>query len=491
MRGHSAPCAYWVGGLALLTFVRLVLAASIPLAPDEAYYRIWAQAPAAGYFDHPSMVAVWVRLGMFLAGDTALGVRFMGPVSICLGTVLIAQAAYGWLQGQVGVEQARVAGLRAGLLFNGTLGVGLGALVMTPDAPVLLFMALMLWGLVQACIGQRRAMWLVVGLAIGLGFDSKYTIILPVAGLVIWLVATQEGRAWLRTPWPVCAGFVALVCASPVIWWNARHGWASFLRQGGRVGDWNPARVLTYMGELLGGQIGLASPLVFVFFVAGVWLLWRRRDSFSTLLLCMVMLPACVFAQHVLGARVQANWPVVLYPILALATARVTWPCWKAAGFLGIGLAGLVCVQAVFMPWRLSPHLDMTLRQMGGWQVFARTLSSLVPKNMPLVADEYGLASELAFYAPDHVVLGVEPRWRLFNLPHPDCGAQAYLVLSHRRQGLPDARLFEVLGTLPDQIRARRGVVADTYSLFHVRLRCPAMGERYGVAQLRGRGGSP
>ncbi|MFT8418548.1 MAG: glycosyl transferase, partial [Acetobacter sp.] len=254
---------------------------------------------------------------------------------------------------------------------------------------------------------------------------------------------------------------------------------------------WNPARALGYMGELLGGQVGLATPLVFVFFVGGVWLLWRQRDSFSILLLCMLMLPAAVFVQHALGARVQANWPVVLYPILALAAAHVTWPWWKSAGFLGVGLAGVVCVQAAFMPWRLSPHLDMTLRQMGGWPVFARTVSSLVPADMPLVADEYGLASELAFYAPDRAVLGVEPRWELFDLPHPACGAQAYLVLSHRRQREPDTRLFEVLGTLPDQTRGRRGIVADTYSVFHVRLRCPALGEAYGVALLRGHGGKP
>ncbi|MFT8418779.1 MAG: glycosyltransferase family 39 protein, partial [Acetobacter sp.] len=239
MRGHSARCAYWWGGLALLTLVRLVLAASIPLAPDEAYYRIWAQAPAGGYFDHPPMVAVWVRLGLFLAGDTALGVRLMGPVSICLGTVLIVQAAYGWLRGQVAPEQARVAGIRAGVLFNGTLGVGLGALVMTPDAPLLLFMSLMVWGLVHACIGRQRGMWLVVGLAAGLGFDSKYTILLPVAGLVVWLLGTKGGRAWLRTPWPFCGALVGLACTTPVIWWNAGHGWASLVRQGGRVGEWS------------------------------------------------------------------------------------------------------------------------------------------------------------------------------------------------------------------------------------------------------------
>ncbi|WP_244983469.1 glycosyltransferase family 39 protein [Acetobacter okinawensis] len=488
LRAALAPCAYWWWGLACLTLVRLVLAASIPLSPDEAYYRIWALAPAGGYLDHPPMVALWARMGMLLVGDTALGVRLLGPVSTCLASVLIVQSAWCWLQGQVTPEQVRAGGLRAGLLFNGTLSVGLGTLVMTPDTPLLFFMALLLWGLVRACIGGQRRMWLLAGLAAGLGFDSKYTMLLPLAGLGLWLLATKEGRSWLRTPWPYCAAGLALVCTVPVIWWNAEHAWASFAKQGGRVGDWNPAHALAFMGELLGGQVGLASPLVFVFFVGSVWLLWRRRSSFATLLLCMVALPAVVFAQHALGARVQANWPVVLYPVLSLAAAQVAWPWWRSAGFVGIGLAGVVGVQAAFMPLRLSPHLDMTLRQMGGWPDFARSVSARVPEGAPLVADEYGLASELAFYAPERVVLGAEPRWRLFSLPHPACGTQAYLVLSHKRAGPPDDHLFEVLETLPEQGRMRSGIVADTYALFHVRLRCPIPGQVYGAALLPGRG---
>lgn len=479
---------YWGGGLVVLTLLRLVLAASLPLSPDEAYYRIWALAPASGYLDHPPMVAVWVRLGMFLAGDTAEGVRLLGPVSACLGTLLIAHAAYCWLQKQGDRALACMGALRAGALLNGTLAIQLGTLVMTPDAPLLLFMALLLWALVQVCVCQRPRMWLLVGLAAGLGFDSKYTVLLPVAGLVLWLFVTKQGRAWLRTPWPWGAAFVAGVCVSPVIWWNAHHAWASFFKQGGRVADWHPARAVSFMGELLGGQVGLATPLVFAFFAGGVWLLWKRRDGFSSLLLCMIALPVMVFVQHALGARVQANWPVVLYPIMALAAAWVTWPWWKTASFVGIGLAGIVCVQAAFMPFRLSPHMDMTLRQLGGWPAFAQSVAAVVPHDAPLVADEYGLASELAFYAPTRSVLAVEPRWQLFDLPRPHCGLDAYLVQSHRRKGPPDERFFEVLSTLPDMARARRGVVADTYALFHVRLRCSAEGGMYDAAYLPGGG---
>ena len=81
MRDRLPPCAGWWWGLVLLTIVRLVLAAGIPLPPDEAYYRIWAPAPAGADPAHTSTVAVRARRRMSCVGGTAVGVRGMGPVS--------------------------------------------------------------------------------------------------------------------------------------------------------------------------------------------------------------------------------------------------------------------------------------------------------------------------------------------------------------------------------------------------------------------------
>ncbi|WP_244183784.1 hypothetical protein [Acetobacter tropicalis] len=60
--------SYYGWGLALLalTAARVLMGALVPLTPDEAYYRLWALAPAAGYLDHPPMVAVFIRLGLLL-----------------------------------------------------------------------------------------------------------------------------------------------------------------------------------------------------------------------------------------------------------------------------------------------------------------------------------------------------------------------------------------------------------------------------------------
>src|SRR5712671_8102429 len=61
--------------VAALVVLRLVAAAWTPLTFDEAYYWMWSKHLAGSYYDHPPMVAIVIRLGTMIAGDTELGVR--------------------------------------------------------------------------------------------------------------------------------------------------------------------------------------------------------------------------------------------------------------------------------------------------------------------------------------------------------------------------------------------------------------------------------
>src|SRR6266566_4097031 len=64
-------------GIAAVIVVRLYVAAATPLSADEAYYWLWSQHLAAGYYDHPPVVAFIIRAGTAVFGDTSLGVRFV------------------------------------------------------------------------------------------------------------------------------------------------------------------------------------------------------------------------------------------------------------------------------------------------------------------------------------------------------------------------------------------------------------------------------
>lgn len=447
----------WLWALLALTAVRLMVAGCTSLSPDEAYYWVWSRALAPGYLDHPPMVALWIRAGTALLGDTALGVRLLGPLSAALGSVLLARAGDRLWPGS---------GVRAAVLLNATLMLGAGSVTMTPDTPLIFFWTLALYALARVAVGGGGRWWLLVGAAAGLGLDSKYTAALLGVGIAVWLLGPM--RTALRTPWPWLGGLLALALFSPVVAWNAGHHWASFLKQGGRAADFAPARAATFLGELLAGQVGLATPGVFALMAAGSVAAVRQWRAVGPGLLAALIVPgAVVFVQHALGDRVQANWVAVLYPAAALAGARYTRWVWPAAA-LGFGLTALLYVQAGFAPLALPRGMDPTLRLAGFERLAAE--ASAVPGAAFLASEEYGLGALLAFHQASPVV-GAEARWRLFDLSAPVPGGAGVLVLSARRREGPDPALWQSAEALGSVTRRRGAVAAEEYRLYRVVLR--------------------
>ncbi len=224
---------------------------------------------------------------------------------------------------------------------------------------------------------------------------------------------------------------LALVLFAPVLAWNAAHGWASFVRQGGRTADWHPARAAQFLAELLVGQLGLATPLLGVLFVAGMMLAMRlawRRDPGWTLLATFSVLPALVFVQHALGDRVQANWPSICYPAAAIAAAGLSWRRWRVpAVALGAAITLLVWVQGVAAPVPLPRRLDPTLMRLGGWPGLAAQVRSAASRAGAryVAVDSYGAAAMMArLLPPDLKVVGVDPRWAYFRLPSAAAAAR-------------------------------------------------------------------
>ncbi len=452
--------------LLALTLLRLVVAASTPLSADEAYYWIWSRALAASYLDHPPMVALWIRIGTFVAGETALGVRLLGPLSAALGSFLLAGAAERLFPG-------RRLGVPAAVILNATLMLGAGAVTMTPDTPLVFFVTLALWALARA---ERDARWwLLVGVSMGLALDSKYTAVLIAAGIPLWLAWVPRLRGEFRRPWLWAGGAVAALLFVPVVAWNARHGWASFVRQGGRTEDWRPSA--RYLGELLLSQFGLITPMLFVLFAAGLWLAvriaWRQREPSWTLLAAASVPGLLVFLQHALGDRVQANWVAVLYPPLAIAAAACGIRWWRTACGLGFALTALVYLQAAAAPFPLPRRLDPTLIRLGGWEGLAQQADALRRTNgLGYVAsEEYGTASLLAWWAPAGTkVVGAEARWRLFDLPAALDG-EGLLLISQRRSDSPDPALWQDAVPIGTLTRGRGGVEAEAFRVYRVVLR--------------------
>ncbi len=447
-RASVARTVFWrvPPWLLALTLLRLWVAAVVPLSPDEAYYRLWTFALAPGYLDHPPMVALMMRAGMAIAGDDPLGVRLFAPVAALVGSLFLIDAVNRIVPGR---------GEAASLLLNATLLFGAGAVILTPDTPLLLFWTVSLWALIRLEQSGDRRWWFAAGIATGLALFSKYTAFLIFPASLIWLLSTRPRE--LRRPEPWAGLAIALLVFSPVIAWNAAHHWASFAKQGARVFDFHPLRALQFMGELIVGQFGLATPLIAGLLVTGQVRAWRGR---VVLPLAFTLVPTAVFVIHALGDRVQGNWPAVIYPSAVLAAAiHPIWPRRLAQAIgLGMGITLLVYIQAATAILPLPVRLDPAARQLRGWASLAQTL----PPAGFLAADNYGVAAELALFRQP--VFGAEPRWRRFALPRVTPSGTGLLG----SRGQPNPAYWRTIRKLGEVDRTSDGVVLARYHLYRV-----------------------
>jgi len=361
-RGLSRRDLLSVAALAVgLLVVRVVLGATHPLHPDECYFWRWSLDPSWGYFDQPPAVAWLIAASRFLLGDTVASVRL--PAVLCSVGALVGV----YLTAREHTSHGRALAA-AGLLLATPL-LGVGGLVTTPDAPLSLVWVAFLYAATRsAAPGRGRTPlldrwvlpWLGLGLLAGLGLLCKLTALLAPLGLGLWWL--------LRRPRTRVGPFVATACAlvvvAPWLAWNASAGFAPFaweLSHGLNPQAGNPA---SRFAEFLGGQAGVAGPLLLV----GAIALWMRalagRLGPAGRLWTALSLPVfAVFGMASLLAPSAANWPAMAYP--AVACGLAVWATRRQLLWIG-GTGGALTAIAIvhllhplgFIPPRLDPLSD-------------------------------------------------------------------------------------------------------------------------------------
>ncbi|WP_428029873.1 glycosyltransferase family 39 protein [Ancylobacter sp.] len=394
--------------------LRLLFLGVADLLPQEAYYWDYAQHLDIGYLDHPPMVAWLIWGGTHLFGDNEFGVR----IAAWFGWGVTAFFSFRLAQQLFGRSAALVSVLLVATLpfFFAT------GLVMTPDAPLTACWAGALYFLQRALCGGERRAWLGVGICLGLGMLSKYTIVLLVPASVLFMLVEARARVWLRRPEPYLAAALALVIFLPVIVWNLENGFASFAFQSTRRIE---GVVRFSLPELL---LSLAALLTPTGLAAALIALWPRlrsagpkpmsgegRDRVSFVAI-FTLVPLSVFIAFSLFHMARLNWtgPLWLAVLPALAAGIVSpasaferrmrraWGPTLAISLVvyGIGLSYLVAGLPGLGDVPRFPTVPVAWRDFGqqaaGIAGDVRHATGQEPLLIGL--DAYNIASELAFY---------------------------------------------------------------------------------------------
>lgn len=297
-------------GAALFHLAYLAWWCPLDLAPDEAHYWDWSRHLDWSYYSKGPLVAYLIRGSCALLGDTLFAVRL--PAVLC-GTLLLTSLCI------LTVQIYRCEWLACGVVALAlTLPViAVGASLMTIDAPYTCC-----WGgalvLTHHALFRRVTWaWPAAGLVVGLGILAKYTMVLFLPSVGLFLLFTPAFRRQLLRPGFWVMSLVAAVCCLPILIWNIQHDGVT-LRHVGRQAGSNTGAALFWSGPLIfvGTQAALLLGYWFIGWVAAMVAHrpWRERDDGVRYLWWTSAVMFGIFLAFSVKTRGgEPNWPITAY----------------------------------------------------------------------------------------------------------------------------------------------------------------------------------
>ncbi|NMC63512.1 MAG: glycosyltransferase family 39 protein, partial [SAR324 cluster bacterium] len=299
-----------VGVVLFTIMLRLLYSGFICLLPEEAYYWQYAQHLDIGYLDHPPMVAWTIFLGTILFGTNEFGVRFFGLLWWIVSALFVYRLSY-----EIFDKKTAFASL---VLFTVLPFFFLTGFYVTPDSPLTALWAASLFYLYKALIREDESAWWGVGMCVGLGLLSKYTIaLLGPATFVFMLLNPKNRKLFLR--WrPYISALAALLIFSPVLIWNSENNWISFTFQSAdRLKK--PMEFSLHLFVL--HVIAILTPVGVYVFVERLKNLWDKNKQGPVILekeknlfiWVYTLIPLLVIAFFSLTHEVKINWAAPLF----------------------------------------------------------------------------------------------------------------------------------------------------------------------------------
>jgi len=244
-------------GLFVWFVVNLLQGIFTEIQEDEAYYHLWGEHLAWGYFDHPPMVALMTFLSSILFSGT-LGVRLFTIIASCLSLFVMWSIAIDRpFNPSIDSKRGDLNPKSVLLFFIVSCSIvmfNIYGFVATPDSALILFSALFLF-VYQRYLNENS--WknaIVMGIIMALMVYSKYHAFL-LLGLTVLsnLRLLKDGKFYV-------ACLLALALLMPHILWQINAGFPSFRYH--LSGRSEPFR-WSYFFEYLPNQLLIFNPFTF------------------------------------------------------------------------------------------------------------------------------------------------------------------------------------------------------------------------------------
>jgi hypothetical protein len=298
--------------LLVWTFLNLLQSYFTELHPDEAYYWLYSRFLDWGYFDHPPMVALFIR-----AGDSL----FHNELSLRLLTVFSSSFSV-WILWHI-LKKYQVEAKWFILVVTSISIFHIFGFTTTPDAPLFFFSTLFYFFYQQYLEKDTPGIAVLLSLSLAGALYSKYHAVL----LVVFTLMANPKLLGRKSFWMVAG--LTLILFLPHIFWQINHDFPSVKYH--LVEREADHYQFQFTWLFLIGQLFMAGPLVawFWFYSIGRF---RATDVFTRTLLFNFVGTLIFFLANTLKVAVQPHWtligflPMVMLVLISLQPKpKPTW----------------------------------------------------------------------------------------------------------------------------------------------------------------------
>lgn len=349
------------------------------LYSDEAYYTLFARHLDFGYFDHPPMIALMIRIGLIISNNE-FGVRFLSVVAITLALYFTYKLA----------EVHKPFLFLVAIFSIFSLNV-LGFLAL-PDSPLLLFTVLFFVVYKKFLAKESYLNSVLLGMSIATMLYSKYHGILVIIFILISNLNILKSRKFY-----VSLG-VALLLFTPHIIWQIKNDFVSisyhlFERSSSYYKG-------SFSYEYLLGQVLYYGPVSAIFMLYSA-ITCKHSDLFEKALKWNLWGFLGFFLISTLKGRVEVNWtlPIIIPLLIFFLKSGYAKPVFEKWFFL---LAFLVTIIILILRLQIVyPVLNLRINRFDELRTNRELGKEMIDKckGLPIITNSYQRAGVVSFYA--------------------------------------------------------------------------------------------
>ena len=288
----------------ILTLLRLAVAPTFGLGVDEAHYFLYAHFLDWSYVDHPPLVG-WIHWPLYALFGTN---EFLVRLPAILLFALVSFFVYRYT---LSFSKSKAVAFLAVVAVNSSFILNAMSIMLLPDCFLLLLIFPLMTTILKITEEGQTRYFIYLGLLLGLAGLAKYTAILFVPPLLIFLFLKKRYDL-LFSPKMFLAAGIALLMVSPVLYWNMQNDFISFRYQGGHVLAATSPSIKSFFVSLL-TQFGAYSPFLFLIAFYGLYKGWKSTDDRVRLSVLFGVVILLFFFYSSLYERTLPHWPSLFY----------------------------------------------------------------------------------------------------------------------------------------------------------------------------------